>query len=447
MKRTLPLVLVLSAVMASTVFAAKPVITSALTATGQVGGAFSYQITASNTPTSFNATGLPAGLTVNTSTGLISGTPTAAGTYSVPISATNVSGTGTATLTLTINNRVPTTTSISPSSTIAGSAQFTLTVNGTNVVSTSTVNWNGSPLTTTFVSSTQLTAIVPAANVAAVGTASVTVVNPSPGGGTSNAQTFTINPPPPVITSATTASGTVGLPFSYQITATNNPTSYNAVGLPAGLSVNTSTGLISGTPTAAGTYSVTISATNAGGTGSATLTLTVVIPPPPVITSATTANGTVGFPFSYQITATNNPTSFDATGLPPGLTVNTSTGLISGTPTTAGTYTVTISATNAGGTGTATLTVTVVIPAPPVITSPLTAIGQVGVAFSYTITATNNPTSFDATGLPAGLTVNTSTGVISGTPAIGTDAGSPYSVTISATNAGGTGTATLRLTI
>src|SRR5207247_1731401 len=124
---------------------------------------------------------------------------------------------------LAANNPVPTTTSISPSSTIAGSPQFTLTVNGTNFVSTSKVNWNGTALTTTFVSATQLTAIVPAANVAAVGTASVTVFNPTPGGGTSNPQTFKINPPPPVITSTTTASGTVGVPFSYQITATNSP--------------------------------------------------------------------------------------------------------------------------------------------------------------------------------------------------------------------------------
>jgi hypothetical protein len=342
----------------------------------------------------------------------------------------------------------PTTTSISPSSCTAGAAQFTLTVNGTNFVSSSKVNWNGSPLTTVFVSATQLTATVPAGNVATVGTASITVVTSSgPNAGTSNAQTFRINPPPPVITSPTSANGTVGVAFSYQITATNNPTSFNATGLPPGLTVNTGTGLISGTPTTAGTYTVTISATNAGGTGSATLTITIVIPPPPVITSATTANGFVGVPFSYQITATNNPTSFDAVGLPPGLSVNTSTGLISGTPTTAGTYTVTISATNAGGTGSAILTITIDIPSPPVITSPLTATGQVGVAFSYTITATNNPSSFDALGLPAGLTVNTSTGVISGTPAAGSDAGSPYSVTISATNAGGTGSATLILTI
>ncbi|PYL92020.1 MAG: hypothetical protein DMF14_05485, partial [Verrucomicrobia bacterium] len=418
-----------------------PVITSATTANGTVGVAFSYQITATNNPTSFNATGLPAGLTVNTTTGVISGTPTTAGAYTVAISASNAGGTGSATLTLTINNPVPTTTSISPASTTAGSAQFTLTVNGTNFVSTSTVDWNGSPLATTFVSSIQLTAVVPAANVAAVGTASVTVVNPAPGGGTSNAQTFTINPPPPVITSPTTATGQVAVAFSYNITATNNPTSFNATGLPAGLTVNTSTGLISGTPTTAGTYTVTISATNAGGTGSHTLTLTIN-PPTPVIQPPFTATGTVGSNFSYTINATNNPTSYNATGLPGGLAINTGTGKITGKPTIAGIYQVTLSATNAGGTGTATLVITV---------GPFIATGAVGVPFSYQIPATGTPTSYNATGLPAGLTVDTFTGVISGTPAAGTDAGSPYSVTISATYSTGsgaiTGSGTLTLTI
>ncbi|MDD5261391.1 MAG: putative Ig domain-containing protein, partial [Methylacidiphilales bacterium] len=80
-----------------------PAITSSLTATGTVGSAFSYQITASNSPTSYGATGLPSGLSVNTSTGLISGTPSAAGTSNITISATNANGTGTATLVLTVN--------------------------------------------------------------------------------------------------------------------------------------------------------------------------------------------------------------------------------------------------------------------------------------------------------------------------------------------------------
>src|SRR5207253_6576888 len=133
---------------------------------------------------------------------------------------------------------------------------------------------------------------------------------------------------------------------------------------------------------------------------------TLIRSPAPVITSPATATGQVGVAFSYQITATNNPTSFNATGLPAGLSVNTSTGLISGTPTTAGTYSVTISATNAGGTGSATLVITT-NPAAPVIQPPFTATGTVGSNFSYTINATNNPTSYNATGLPAGLGLTT----------------------------------------
>src|SRR5207248_1756351 len=342
---------------------------------------------------------------------------------------------------------VPTLSSISPTSTTTCAGSFSLTLNGTNFANNAKVNFGATQLTPTTSSSTQLVVTVPASSVATAGTVSVTVVNPGGSGGTSNAQTFTINnPPPPVISSAVTATGTVGVAFSYQIVASNCPTSYNATGLPPGLSVNTSTGLISGTPTTAGTYSVTINATNAGGTGSATLTLTIK-PAPPVITSSLTTTGTVAAAFSYQITASNSPTSFNATGLPSGLTLNTSTGVISGTPTASGTFTVTISATNSRGTGNATLTITISPPPPPVLTSALTANGTVGVAFTYQIVASNCPTSYNATGLPTGLSVDTSTGAISGTPAVGSDAGSPYSVTISATNSGGTGSATLTITI
>jgi outer membrane protein assembly factor BamB len=79
----------------------------------------------------------------------------------------------------------------------------------------------------------------------------------------------------PVITSSSTASGNTNKSFSYQITATNSPASYSATGLPSGLTLNTSSGAISGTPTTAATTSVTIGATNATGTGTASLTITV----------------------------------------------------------------------------------------------------------------------------------------------------------------------------
>ncbi len=84
---------------------------------------------------------------------------------------------------------------------------------------------------------------------------------------------------PPELTSPLTASGQVGVAFSYQITASNNPTSYNATGLPSGLSVNTATGSITGTPAGSGATNVTISATNSFGSDSDTLVLTVTVNP------------------------------------------------------------------------------------------------------------------------------------------------------------------------
>lgn len=330
-----------------------PVITSSTTATCQLGEDFSYQITARNWPTSYNAAGLPASMRVDARSGRITGTPTGVGTLKMTISASNAKGTGTAVLTLTVN------------------------------------------------------------------------------------------PETPIITSATSASGRAGVAFSYWIVARNGPTSFAASGLPGGLRVNGITGEITGTPAEAGTSKVIISATNAGGTGSAVLTLTVN-PAAPFITSATTASGEAGEAFSYQITARNSPTGYSATGLPAGLNLNAITGTITGRPRSAGISSVTIDANNAWGTGTAILTLTVTS-GKLMIIGATTAACQVDEAFSYQIAASKNNslTSYSAVGLPAGLSVSTATGKITGTP---TETGT-YSVTIGATNAGATGSATLTITV
>jgi fibronectin type 3 domain-containing protein len=338
-----------------------PVITSRASTNATIGSAVNYQLTAGNLPTSYAASGLPGGLSVNTSTGLISGTPNVAGSFNATVSATNAKGTGYAILAFTINPVIsaPVITSSTSANGSVGSAfsyqitasngpasyaatglyQAGLTINSTTGLISGTPNTAGT-----------ITSTISASNTAGTGSATLTL---------------TINPPAPAITSASTASGAQNSAFSYQIKASNSPTSYAASGLPAGLSVNTITGLISGTPTVSGNFNATISATNVGGTGSATCAITLA-PPPPVITSSASAGCSLGGSLSYQTTASNSPTSYGASGLPSGLSVNTSTGSISGTPTASGTYNATISATNSGGTGSATLAINVT----PVVSTP-----------------------------------------------------------------------------
>ena len=110
----------------------------------------------------------------------------------------------------------------------------------------------------------------------------------------------------PVITSPTTASGTVGASFSYQIAASNSPTSFGATGLPTGLTFNTSTGLISGTPSAAGASTVSISATNSAGTSPATLTI--------IISSGGSGGGATLLSEDFSSLTSGNNTSTSGSG-------------------------------------------------------------------------------------------------------------------------------------
>jgi hypothetical protein len=197
-------------------------------------------------------------------------TPTVVFSGANPLGAP--SGTTSNPLTFTINaaNPVSTLTSIAPSSTGAGGAAFTLTLNGTNFISSSVAQWKGSARTTTFVSATQLTAAITAADIATPGTAAITVVNPTPGGGTSNSLTFTITDfsVTPTTTTQTVTAGqsgnytiataTVGgaFPGSVTFTASGLPSGASASFNPSSVSVGTST-TMTVTTTARGSAQIT----------------------------------------------------------------------------------------------------------------------------------------------------------------------------------------------
>jgi hypothetical protein len=146
-------------------------------------------------------------------------TPSAVGSRSASLNFTDIAPNNpqTVSLTGTGGQSVPGITNLSPAAASAGGAAFTLTVTGTNFVSGSTVQWNGSARTTTFVSGTQLRAAIFASDIGTAGASSVTVVNPSPDGGTSNALTFTINNPVPMLTLSASS-----LSFGIQLLSTTS---------------------------------------------------------------------------------------------------------------------------------------------------------------------------------------------------------------------------------
>ncbi|ACB73603.1 putative Ig domain-containing protein [Opitutus terrae] len=421
------------------------IITSSTTANGTVGQAFSYTVTGSNAPTSFNVSGLPAQLVADTNTGAISGVPATAGTYSIALSGNNASGTGApVTLTLTVAAPAAAPVITSPTSAaVAVGAPFSYTITATNTPSSFAAA--GRPLGVDLDSATG--ALSGTSSIAGVYTMALTATN---GNGTSAPVNLVLTVGSlPAITSATTVLASVGQPFSYATLASAAATSFNVSGLPPGLTA-TPAGVISGTPTSAGVFPIQLSANNTVGTGPST-TLTLTTGERPAITSASSASGKIGTAFSYQITATGTPTSYAAAGLPATLSLDAATGLISGTPTGTGTHSVSLTATNLFGAGEA-KTLTIQIGSSgggggggggggagggggwPIILNETAVNALVGVPFELQIKTSIPAMHFEAVGLPEAVSLSERTGLISGTftaPGI-------YNVDLAATNLGGT---------
>ncbi|MDO5688003.1 MAG: putative Ig domain-containing protein [Pseudoscardovia radai] len=248
----------------------------------------------------------------------------------------------------------------------------------------------------------------------------------------------------PEITTTALAAATVGASYTATLEATGTPApTLSVAGLPAGLAFDNKTNTISGTPTTAGASTVTVTATNAAGTVSKDLTLTVN--QAAAISTTALDSAVVGTEYTAQIAVTGAPApTVTVAGLPDGLAYDAESGAITGTPKKSGVFDVTVKATNGFGED-ATATLKLTVNEAPSVTVAKDATTLVNTKFSTPVTTTGFPApTVTVAGLPDGLAYDAESGAITGTP---TKSG-VFDVTVKATNGiGDDATATLKLTV
>jgi hypothetical protein len=181
----------------------------------------------------------------------------------------------------------------------------------------------------------------------------LTVVDKNPAAGTFSlsADKFTLVPSTggvaPVITSSPVTTAIAGSPYSYDVNANGTPTpTYSLVTAPPGMTINSTSGVISWTPTAPGTVNVTVRASN-GVSPNADQSYAITVNSAPSITSTAVTSGTVGVAYSYDVNATGQPApTYSLSSAPSDMTIDSTSGVISWTPTSAGSFPVTINASN-----------------------------------------------------------------------------------------------------
>jgi hypothetical protein len=391
-------------------------------------GTYTFAVTAGS---------LPAWLTLNATTGVLSGTPTGPATYTFTITATdsNISGLfGTHAYTLLVNQAPAFTSAASTTFTVGMPGSFTVTASGSPVPTLSESNTDSLPSGVAFNAATGVLGGTPAVNTGGTYTLHFTAHN-GVGSDASQVFTLTVNQAA-AFTSAASAIFTVGMPGSFTVTASGFPvpilTESNTDTLPSGVTFNAATGILSGTPAAgsSGTYSLHFTAHNGvGSDASQTFVLTVSQAQAPFFTSATSTTFTVGVPGSFTVTAGGFPVPIlsesNTDTLPSGITFNAATGVLGGTPAanTGGTYTLHFTAHNGIGSD-ATQTFTLTVNQAAAFTSAASATFTVGTPGSFTVTASGFPipvlSESNTDTLPSGVTFNADTGILSGTPATGT---------------------------
>ena len=392
-------------------------------------GAFTWTISAGS---------LPQNLNLNPSTGVIAGTPTAAGTSSFTVRVESGGQSDTQALSITINTTPPppnppniTTTALPPGTVGEPYNQPIQATGGTGALTWSII---AGALPADLDLNQRNGGISGTPTVA--GTSSFTV-RVQDAGGQSDTQelSITINPPaPPNITTTTLPPGTLGQRYSQTLLAIGGTGartwSISAGNLPDGLNLDQATGVISGTPTVAGTSSFTVQVQDAAGqSDQQALSIVINLSNPPNITTTTLPGATVGQSYNetLQVTGGTGALIWTVSGgsLPAMLSLSPG-GVISGTPTTAGTgnFTVTVTDTlNQSDTQSLSIVVSAAN-APMAITTTSLPAGQVGQAYDATLQQSGGvaPFTWSVTPpLPDGLSLDPATGHITGIPAAGTE--------------------------
>lgn len=342
------------------------------------------------TPYVWSASGLPSGMSMNASTGVITGTPSTTCTCSVVVTLTDAAGgTASKSYTLTINPAPSITTASLPNG--EQSVAYSTTVAAGNGTTPYTWAGSGLPSGLTINAGTGTISGTPTVS----GTFSVTITaTDAAGAGASRIFSLTLDTGPSQ-DAGTLPNSTVNRPYpSTTLSATGGsaPYTWSATNLPTGLTIGATTGTVAGTPTSVGTRSVTVTVTDGHG-GTSTQSYTVTINAAPSVSTSSLPSGTIGNPYNATVSATNGttPYSWSATGLPAGLSIAAGTGVISGTPTTVGTSSVTVTVTDAAGATASRILSLTISPQPPTITFPTSSSKESipnGNTATFTITGT-----------------------------------------------------------